>query len=342
MRVCTWALTVSTVAVIAIGCDGDPQDGCENAPCPPGQYCGSNGVCTFDCRVDADCAQDHKCNNVGRCVNPSAIKDMGAELTAVIKDYEVYDFVQEEGGVKPDVGGVPHEEGGVKKDTGGVKLDTGGVDLDSGGAGPDGGGAKPDSGTGTFDSGTTGNWDCAKIAACAAKCGSTSCVQSCTCKGTNAAQKKYQALVNCMQNASIGTCATACAVPGSKACGACVQKVCDVYYKACQFGAPTTGFGNVCSSTSPCASPYMCAITQTGATSGFCSKQCTTKAAFCSGAPSGTEAYCMISDGKGKLFCVFLCKYTQYGKPVTSPCPPKLTCNTKENPPGSGQHFCVP
>ena len=369
MRVFTTVLIVMAAAAVIMGCNADEQAGCDsNAKCAAGQYCGPNGKCTLDCRVDSDCANGKVCSALGQCVNPSQKNDMGVasdqgstihhddgvplqESGAVLPDDGVAqdqggsvvqdDGVPDNGGVKLDQGGgVKLDKGGAVLDGSGVKLDKGGAVLDGSGPGSDTGGAKVD-GWGGPDGGTSGSLNCAGIASCAAKCSTTLCIQKCTCLGTVPAQNKYKALTICIQNASAGSCAAPCVVPGSSACGACVQKVCDAEYKKCQFGPPIAGFGDVCSQSAPCNSSHQCAMTQAGSKVGFCSKQCTKTAAFCTGVPTGTEAYCMLSTGKAK-YCVFLCKYTQYGSTVTVPCPTKLTCSTKQNPPGSGQHFCVP
>ena len=108
-------------------------------------------------------------------------------------------------------------------------------------------------------------------------------------------------------------------------------------------GTPgTKGFGDACGGTVGCKTGFICAITQTGSKKGFCSKKCTTSGQPCTGSPSGTESYCLLSDGKGSNYCVFLCKYKGSSGPKTVPCPTGLTCGTKENPAGSGQYSCVP
>ena len=357
MRVFTRVLIVMAAAAVIAGCDADPQAGC-TVECPVGQYCGANGKCTFDCKLDSDCGPGKKCSTQGRCVDPSG-KDLDTpqELGGVIKDgggnIHHDDGVPDQGGLIQD-DGVPKDTGGVKLDTGGVKLDTGGTKLDTGGTKLDTGGVKLDTGGAKLDKGMTfdgwagpdggkfGVLNCAAIAACGAKCSSTPCIQACTCQGTVPAQTKYKALLLCIQNASAGACATPCKIPGSSACGACAQKICDAEYKACHFGPPTTGFGDKCSQSAPCSTGFFCAMLQPKATVGFCSKQCYKSAAFCAGVPTGTEAYCLLDDGKGKNFCGFLCKYKQYGTVVTVSCPKSLTCSATENPAGSGQHFCVP
>ena len=107
-------------------------------------------------------------------------------------------------------------------------------------------------------------------------------------------------------------------------------------------GKPTPGgFGDECK-TGGCATGFTCAITQTGATRGFCSKLCPKALDPCTGIPAGTKAFCLLSDGKGNNYCVFLCKYKDSSGDQTAPCPTQLTCGTKEDPAGSGQYQCIP
>ncbi len=107
-------------------------------------------------------------------------------------------------------------------------------------------------------------------------------------------------------------------------------------------GTPSAGFGAICSQTTPCADASMiCAMLQ-GATSGFCTKECTNSGQECPGAPTGTKAFC-IAQIQTKTYCAFLCgAKDQSGNPVTWPCPTGLKCDTAENPPGSGQKACIP
>lgn len=107
-------------------------------------------------------------------------------------------------------------------------------------------------------------------------------------------------------------------------------------------GKPTLGgFGDPCK-TGGCKTGFTCAITQTGATKGFCSKLCPKALDPCTGMPAGTKAFCLLSDGKGNNYCVFLCKYKDSTGAKTAPCPAQLTCGTKEDPAGSGQFQCIP
>lgn len=47
-----------------------------NSDCPPGQYCGDTGVCTFDCRENRDCDAGERCLN-GRCEAGAIVPDQG-------------------------------------------------------------------------------------------------------------------------------------------------------------------------------------------------------------------------------------------------------------------------
>ncbi|MFZ5786498.1 MAG: hypothetical protein ACOY3Y_08645 [Acidobacteriota bacterium] len=108
---------------------------------------------------------------------------------------------------------------------------------------------------------------------------------------------------------------------------------------------PTAGFGASCSQTKPCAdTSMMCAVVQQGATTGFCTKECTNQGGECTGAPTGTHAFCILSDQtKTKFYCAFLCSAKdQSGQVATWPCPTDLKCDTVENPAGSGQKACIP
>lgn len=87
------------------------------------------------------------------------------------------------------------------------------------------------------------------------------------------------------------------------------------------------GFGQLCSPSKACNSGLVCAVTKQGSTSGFCSKYCSKAGAPCVGGPSGTQAYCLIGDGKGNLYCLFICLLKEgSGKTTTYPCPGLLKC----------------
>ncbi len=100
----------------------------------------------------------------------------------------------------------------------------------------------------------------------------------------------------------------------------------------------TGTFGDPCSATKICTAKYLCVFLGAGTTKGFCTKSCPTQSKACSGGAKGTVPYCILKDSKNKYYCVFLCKW-QGGK---ASCPSKLTCSPTANPPGSGQHVCVP
>ena len=224
---------------------------------------------------------------------------------------------------------------------GGVQLDGGGgVTLDQGGGGTQdtGGGGNQDTGGGTGK-------NCAGISSCAGSCSDAACLQKCISQGTADGQKKFNSLYACIQKVAAGSCKSKCATPSSKTCTDCIQAACKAEYTACGSGGSTgtAGFGDACGQTTGgCKSGLTCAITQKGASKGFCSQKCTNSGKACTGAPSGTEAYCLLSDGKGTNYCVFLCKYKTSSGSKTVPCPTQLTCGTTENPAGSGQYSCVP
>lgn len=100
-------------------------------------------------------------------------------------------------------------------------------------------------------------------------------------------------------------------------------------------------FGDTCAKKADCKTNMTCAITQKGATKGFCSKTCTTATQPCTGSPTGTKSFCLLSAGSLN-YCVFLCKYKESNVAKTAPCPPQLTCGTTDDPVGSGQYQCIP
>ena len=71
MRVITRVTIVMVAAALAVGCKAEPQ-ACK-VECPTGQYCGTNGKCTFDCNFDSDCPAGKKCSPDGQCLSPSAM-----------------------------------------------------------------------------------------------------------------------------------------------------------------------------------------------------------------------------------------------------------------------------
>jgi hypothetical protein len=103
-------------------------------------------------------------------------------------------------------------------------------------------------------------------------------------------------------------------------------------------GGSLAGWGDVCNTTTACTNKSMvCA--GTSSTAGFCTMTCTNSPGECPGYASGQIAMCLLSDGKTPptVACGFLCLLQ--GKSYT--CPGQLKCDTVENPPGSGQKFCV-
>lgn len=118
--------------------------------------------------------------------------------------------------------------------------------------------------------------------------------------------------------------------------GSCPSKV------NCSGSSSTSsGFGAKCSNSNPCASGYSC-ITYSGASYGFCTKECYGSGTACSGTPSGTEAYCIIKTSSGTRYCAFMCKYKTASGTKTVSCPSELTCASTADPVGSGQHSCDP
>jgi len=102
---------------------------------------------------------------------------------------------------------------------------------------------------------------------------------------------------------------------------------------------PLGGFGAKCNKTFPCSTAYQCVTVGTGTVDGFCTKKCYNSGGACTGMPTGTGAYCLLSNSaKTEYYCAFLCKLgTQTWK-----CPSTLKCDPVENPPGSGQYVCLP
>jgi hypothetical protein len=115
-------------------------------------------------------------------------------------------------------------------------------------------------------------------------------------------------------------------------------------------GADATGdaglagsFGQPCQVDQPtsCQSGLFCLQGPNGGNNGFCSKTCPPNSgAACPGAPAGTAAYCVVTDVdlQGDKGCAFVCKEGT----ETYTCPGTLTCQTTEDPPGSGQYLCLP
>lgn len=102
-------------------------------------------------------------------------------------------------------------------------------------------------------------------------------------------------------------------------------------------------FGSICSATAYCSASYSCVVIGAGASKGFCTKTCPTMTQQCTGGPSGTQPYCILKNSStSKYYCVFLCKWGTGSSTSTAACPKDLTCDTSQNPPGSGQYVCIP
>jgi hypothetical protein len=98
-------------------------------------------------------------------------------------------------------------------------------------------------------------------------------------------------------------------------------------------GASAGLFGALC--TSSCGLTLTCIKPGTG--SGFCTKTCSQPGQPCSGAPAGTGAFCVMQVGS-TYYCGFLCKTSTQ----SWNCPTQLKCDTTDNPPGSGNYYCLP
>ena len=94
----------------------------------------------------------------------------------------------------------------------------------------------------------------------------------------------------------------------------------------------SAAWGQKCTGT--CPGGLECV--QVGSTS-YCTKTCTNMGQACTGAPTGTGAYCILSNSaKTKYWCGFLCKASSQ----TWKCPTGLKCGTTEKPAKSGQYWC--
>ncbi|MCK5800213.1 MAG: hypothetical protein KAI47_23645 [Deltaproteobacteria bacterium] len=208
------------------------------------------------------------------------------------------------------------DTGGVVTDTGGVVADTGGVVADTGGPATD---------------------TCMDIVSCVDACGTDqTCATACVSKGTADAQAKFQAVLTCFDGAIKGTCATQCANQSDPACGTCVKTECAAENTACQGGGgtPEAGFGDFCDGKTPtCKTGFECVLMATD--KGLCTKTCTNKGGMCTGSPTGTQAFCFITDStQTKFWCGFVCKISGQ----TYNCPSTLTCGAETD----GQASCEP
>ncbi len=101
------------------------------------------------------------------------------------------------------------------------------------------------------------------------------------------------------------------------------------------------GFGDPCTigGVTPCPGDLIC-LSPIG-NDGFCSANCPVQGRRCQGTPPGTYAACVIGEAgtpNGMKACAFLCELSG----MTFTCPGTLTCEALEDPPGSGQHLCLP
>src|SRR5262249_43072014 len=99
------------------------------------------------------------------------------------------------------------------------------------------------------------------------------------------------------------------------------------------------GFGQPCGDGDVCGAGLLCLPGPAGGS--FCSKTCPpTSSGAGPAAPAGTVPYSLGTylDTMGNKGCAFLCQ----GAGKTYACPGQLTCETADDPPGSGQRLCVP
>ena len=100
------------------------------------------------------------------------------------------------------------------------------------------------------------------------------------------------------------------------------------------------GYGEICTAdgVTPCAAGLICLWAPTN--NYFCTRTCTVQGQPCLGAPSGTKAFCLVTDATpdGKGGCAFVCAEPGH----VYQCPPALTCQATDDPPGSGQRTCLP
>lgn len=102
-------------------------------------------------------------------------------------------------------------------------------------------------------------------------------------------------------------------------------------------------FGQPCTvgRAGDCAEGLFCLQGPSGGRTGFCTRTCPrTSSGPCSGAPSGTAAFCLVTNvnAAGDKACAFVCLVGG----MTRSCPGELQCAASEDPPGSGQRLCLP
>jgi hypothetical protein len=108
--------------------------------------------------------------------------------------------------------------------------------------------------------------------------------------------------------------------------------------------AVIAGYGEPCTldGVKKCATASLfCLAGPSGGNTGFCTQTCPAgQSKQCSGTPSGTAAFCIVTDvnvAKDKG-CAFVCEEPG----ATFTCPGELQCSPTEEPAGSGQHLCLP
>jgi len=228
-----------------------------------------------------------------------------------------------------------------------TKLDGGGIQLDSGGGGgkkdTGGGGGKKDTGGGGKQDAGKAIKDCLDIMSCASKCGSNqTCIQACISKAPAGAQTKFNNYMTCANKALQGSCASKCKNQSDPGCTACIKTACKKEIDACQGtgGPAVAGFGQVCDlkKTGECKTGLTCVGAQGLGTAGkgWCSKTCPASSSGkpCSGAPTGTQAFCALKESATKYWCLFACKLST----STWKCPTGMACGAVKN----GQAMCGP
>jgi hypothetical protein len=104
-------------------------------------------------------------------------------------------------------------------------------------------------------------------------------------------------------------------------------------------------FGGRCTSLRrPCAPGLSCFATRANSTEGFCTRGCEPPLSSCAGAPTGTEASCLLQApndaGLDAFLCGFVCEVPGDGGGRWS-CPGALRCAEPDDPPDSGYHHCI-
>jgi len=77
---------LAILGALAACTDSNEATACKtNAQCPEGQYCGSLGFCTLDCRKDSDCP-GATCSSLGKCVGGPSFDGGGGDMEAGTSD----------------------------------------------------------------------------------------------------------------------------------------------------------------------------------------------------------------------------------------------------------------